>query len=146
MFERHRDDFESLARMAQEDFSLHYFHRDFLMLDGNKVWRPGTPEGFSSARYELYMSHFRRFPKWTINSFDKNGKVLQFSPGSVVTWETENSFERIVFSKSIAYSEVPISPLVESLDGVKFETFTTLYKSIGGNWYLYRSGGISKPE
>ena len=144
-FAPHAAALERIARMAKEDSQVTAVHRDFVLLKGG-VWRDDSEEGFSSERWNAYRDAFRQTGDLDIDGISKVGGIMEFSPTSVAVEDIEDSMESLVISKGFAYSENPPMRLSRSLDEMGFESAETYYKAIGGNWYLYRDFGVSKPE
>lgn len=144
-FNAHRSAFEKLVTMASEDEPLGSVYRDLVLLNNTgylERWHDDSNPGFSQKRWNEYRAIFNEAEiLWVSKTYG----VIIFGPLSVDVAEIDNSYESIVVSKGIAYSETSL-PTVDSLDSMGFETSPILYKSIGGNWYLYRDWGISKPE
>ena len=65
---------------------------------------------------------------------------------SFCSTEPDDSYEYIVSEKGYAYSPTDPPGLVESLNGMGFESKGTFYKGIADHWYLYHEWGVGKPE
>jgi hypothetical protein len=136
-FLAHRADFERLVVMANEDTHLIRIAPDFTWLDDDSAW-PRKNVGFSEQRWNDYRQIFRRVGA-TEGILNYNHPTLILFPivstGLVPTGT----------NKGLAYSEVPLNPILKSLDQEppdnlrdgRDRTHVRAYKPIDKNWYIY---------
>lgn len=144
-FVKHRANFEKLVQMANDDTNVMSVYKDLVLLNGYKGWRNDQQDGFSSKRLNEYKEVFKLLGSPYIHNISKEGDVIKIHSASIGVSRLDD-YESIVISKGYAYSLKEPSPLVDSLDGMGFETNGTFYKKIDEHWYLYFDSGISKPE
>lgn len=142
-FSEHRANFEKLVRMMNEDTKVRTIYKDHVALDDTPVWRSDDQKGFSTARWNEYKELFTRLGSPYIHRISKEGDVIEIASGSVVVYDTSDSYESVVTSKGYVFSLKEPSPLVKSLDDAQINPS---YRKIDGNWYLHYHSGVSKPE
>lgn len=145
-FYSHRANFEKVARWAEEDSRVHIVDKDYVALNGYKIWRNEGQEGFSTERWNEYKQLFDQLGSRYVRQLSKEDGIVKIASASIAVSETENSYESVVITKGYAYSLKEPSPLVETLDEMGFEDRGTYYKRISENWYLYHDWGVAKPE
>lgn len=130
IFEEHKQDFDRLKRMSEEDV-------DFVRVAYNFVWRSddfslNPDKGLPNARWDEYR---QLFDKLRLNGgiarpVDQKMLMLISASRGMVTGGS---------SKGYAYSEIPPGPLYESLDSITPNEIGSnpAFKRIRGNWYLY---------
>ena len=144
-FNKHRNNFEKLVKIANEDANVMSVSKNYVLLNDYKRWQNDQQEDFSFKRWSEYKEIFKLLGSPYIHSISKDGDVIKISSASIGVSRIDD-YESIVISKGYVYSLKEPSPLVDSLDGMGFETNGTFYKRIDENWYLYFDSGISKPE
>jgi hypothetical protein len=142
-FHDHRTNFEKIVQMMNEDTNVRSIYEGHVWLDDTHVWQTDEQKGFSTARWNQYKELFPQLGSPNIHRISKKGDIIEIASGSVVVYDTDDPYEKVVTSKGYAYSLNEPSPLVSSLDDPEMNPS---YKRIAGNWYLYFSSGISKPE
>jgi len=143
-FQEHQPDFDKLVGMANEDSGVRAIYPSLVVLKGYKIWPNDTAEGFTQQRWGEYQSLFANLEAYDIGGFSKDSNIIHITASRGVS--DLDDYESIVITKGYAYSPEEPSPLVESLDGMGFDSRGTYYKKIGERWYLYHDWGISKPE
>lgn len=138
-YQSHEADFQKMIRMVKDDSNVVRISPDFTMLGDNYKWpRPESELGFTKERWEEYRQIFRKLELedgvawYTI----KKGPVLLLAS---VKSRASNSGGS---TKGYAFSTEPLSPVLESLDDVRFDGTTRhpklpVYRKITDNWYLY---------
>jgi hypothetical protein len=142
-FYDHRENFEKLVRMMNEDTKIRSVYEDHVALDDIPVWRTDDQEGFSTVRWAEYKSLFTQLGSSHIHRISKIGDMIEIASGTIEVHEIPDAEGPVVTSKGYAYSLKEPSPLVESLDDPQMNP---CYKRIDGNWYLYYHSGVAKPE
>jgi hypothetical protein len=136
-FFAHRADFERLVAMANEDSHLIRIAPDFTWLDDDSSW-PRKDVGISEERWNDYRQVFR-----SVGATD--GVVKRDSPTQIMFSITSGGLVPSGFSKGLVYSQMPLSPVLKSLDK-RFpdelrdgpdRSHILAYKSIGDHWYIY---------
>lgn len=137
-FEDHAAQFVELVKMANEDKKVVRIARDFTWLEDNVNWpRPEAQRGISEMRWDQYRRLFRELgiTDGLARYDDPSGAVIHLTVFSM------GLLDRGI-SKGYAYSEVDLSPVVDSLDKRPDELRGSkqdgvVYRKIRGNWYLY---------
>ena len=142
-FLKHRENFEKLVRMMNDDTKVRTVHEDYVALDDTPIWRSDDQKGFSTARWNEYKELFTQLGSPYIHRISRKGDVIEIASGSIVVHEIRDSEGPLVTSKGYSYSSKQPSPLAESLDNPQMNP---CYKRIDGNWYLYYDSGVNKPE
>lgn len=144
-FQLHRESFEKLATMANEDSRVSWLFDDFAVFDDYKFWPKEVQGRFSWARWNEYDSVFRSLGTAAKHQFERNSSIVLI-PVSVDTTEPDADYEYRVSVKGYAYSQSPLSSTVDSLDSLGVDDLGRSYKRIDSHWYLYHDCGIGKPE
>jgi len=133
----HRADFEKLVAMANEDSHLDRIAPDFTWLDDDASW-PRKDVGISEERWNDYRQLFR-----SVGATD--GIVKRDSPTQIMFSITSGGLVPSGFSKGLVYSQMPLSPVLKSLDK-RFpdelwdgpdRSHLLVYKPIDEHWYIY---------
>jgi hypothetical protein len=133
-FLEHKQLFDLLIKMANEDRSVTRIANDFFKLDSNnsEPIRVPTP-AFSRYRWNQYCDTFRELNL-------KNGLMrLSEYPGTVFLLPFYNELT-LVDDKGYAFSPRPLVPLQNSLDDPRRLNPGFAFKHIQGDWYLFAIG------
>ena len=136
-FLAHREDFERLVTMANEDSHLTRIAPDFTWLDNNVAW-PREDVGITNERWNEYRHLFHTTGVSIGIEKGMNPSRIFFpidARGLVPTGAT----------KGLVYSEEPLSPVLKSLDKAPPEKLyegpdhnhVLVYKPIENHWYIY---------
>jgi len=136
-FFAHRADFERLVAMANEDNHLIRIAPDFTWLDDDSSW-PRKDVGISVQRWNDYRQLFR-----SVGATD--GVIKRDSPPRIIFPITSGGLVPSGFAKGLVYSQMPLSPVLKSLDK-RFpdelrdgpdRSHILVYKPIADHWYIY---------
>ncbi len=136
-FFAHRADFERLVAMANEDNHLIRIAPDFTWLDDDSSW-PRKDVGISEERWNDYRQMFRRVGA-------SEGIIKGANPPRIMFSITSGGLVPTGFDKGLVYSQMPLSPVLKSLDK-RFpnklrdgpdRSHILVYKPIGDHWYIY---------
>lgn len=136
-FFAHRADFERLVAMANEDSHLTRIAPDFTWLDDDVAW-PRNNVGISEQRWNDYRQMFQRVG-------DSTGIVKGTNPARIIFPITSGGLVPSGFAKGLVYSQMPLSPVLKSLDK-RFpdelrdgpdRSHILVYKPIADHWYIY---------
>lgn len=136
-FTEKRQLFEKLRRMSNEDPKVIRIAPEFTRLETNWAWpRPEAELGFSKARWDEYRSAFKDLRLDTGLSRESsapNATIYLASSSQGMTFRGS--------SKGYAYSTVPLTPVVPSLDAThhvlsKGAKHGVIYRKITDSWYL----------
>lgn len=144
-FQSHRANFEKLVTMANEDRDVRRIFPDEVMLVDYRTWPEPCAQCFSWQRWAEYQEIFAGLGVEEPYFLSKDSDMVRITT-SFESTETESEAESIISEKGYAYLANEPAGLVESLNGMGFETKGTYYKRIARNWYLYHEWGVSKPE
>ncbi|HXU20701.1 MAG TPA: hypothetical protein VN788_08985 [Verrucomicrobiae bacterium] len=131
----HEADFETIVKMAQQDIHVERIAQDFTWLDTDVSW-PRKNVGITQPRWNRYRELFRRagIPDGILNYADPPEVLFPIvSRGLVPAGQT----------KGIAYSPLPLAPVLASLDArppARFydnKGYVIAYKPIKVHWYIY---------
>ena len=136
-FVAHRADFEKLVAMANEDNHLTRIAPDFTWLDDDVGW-PRKNVGISEERWNDYRQMFQKVGV-------PDGIIRRTSPAQIMIPIVSAGLVPTGFIKGLAYSQEPLRPVLQSLDG-KFpqslwdgpgRSHVLAYKPIEDHWYIY---------
>ena len=134
-FQKHRADFEKLARMVNEDRDLRGIIGGHLHSADSRTSDQAYEEEFSEERLSEYHLLFSRLIDYRVERL-----LLKYDRGLVILvssdWIAPDDVEKGYF-----YSRVEPGPLVGSLDKFGFASKGIFYKKIDEHWYLYFEGG-----
>lgn len=124
-FWQHREQFEQLVQMSNEDAAMTRIAYEF-------TWPENAVElGFTEVRWNQYRTLFQQTGLSGGLVRRKDGKVIFLFWGfGLVTGGRE---------KGYVYSTQPLHPVVDSLDDIPIpvESLKPIYKKIAENWHLY---------
>jgi hypothetical protein len=129
--------FSKLVQMSNEDTNVIRIAFNFTRLETNWAWpRPESQPGFSTERWRAYR---KLFPQAGLESgldrdSNSNGAAIFLTAASKgMTFRGS--------SKGYVYSTGPLSPIVESLDGLESQPAAskhgTIYKKVHDHWHLF---------
>lgn len=123
-FWQHREQFDQLARMSNEDSLMTVITYD------STYSRTSIEPLFSEERWGQYRNLFREI------SLTRG--LRRREDGAIIFTYREGY---LGLRKGYVYSEKPLQPSVDSLEDTKVssESIETIYKKIDENWYMYRS-------
>lgn len=133
----HRADFERLVVMVNEDNHLIRIAPDFTWLDDNSSW-PRKDVGISVLRWNGYRQLFRSVGA-------RDGVIKRDSPTRIIFPITTGGLVPSGFAKGLVYSQMPLSPVLKSLDERPPDelrdgpdhSHILVYKPIDNHWYIY---------
>lgn len=133
-FREHREQFQSLIKMFDEDASLYKIAWDFTLLADDRSWpRPTDRLGVSEQRWREYRRLFR--------ALGLSGGISRPSPDSamIVLVSSEIGTLSDGSEKGYAYSCEPLSPTTERLPSRPYNMVPGLaqFVPLDGCWYLY---------
>lgn len=136
-FTEKRQMFEKLQRMSNEDPKVIRIAPEFTRLETNWAWpRPDAELGFSRARWDEYKNAFKDL------RLDAGLSRESSAPNAAIYFS--RSSQGMIFrgsSKGYAYSTLPLTPVVPSLDVAhhvlsKGTKHGVAYRKITDSWYL----------
>lgn len=132
-FARHRDDFEKLVKMSDEDRHVVSIDFDSTALDSDGSW-PRANVGISPDRWNSYRVLFREL------RISHGLARFEDYPESVFFFASAIGIVPSGSAKGYAYSPKPLSPVRDSLDHFRVkesneDTFT--FEEIAPHWYLF---------
>lgn len=129
-FRLNEDDFNKLAKMANEDEHVQTIGFDVTHLKSNVRGEDKSQQDLSKERWDEYR---RLFKKLGLMFLDRTqGLGIEF----ILAVAAEKEIGRHI-GKGYAYSVQEPSPIVDSLDGISPEDQKPVFKKIKDNWYLY---------
>jgi hypothetical protein len=136
-FQAHRDDFERLVAMANEDSRLTRIAPDFTWLVDDVAW-PRKDVGISKERWNDYRQIFRR-------AGAPEGIAKGTNPTRIIFPIMSQGLVPAGFTKGLVYSQTPLSPVLRSLDERPPDklwdgpdrSHVLVYKPIDNHWYIY---------
>lgn len=144
-FHKHRCAFDTLINMAREDHQIRAIYSSEVFLTNYRIWPTNCSTCFSRERWNDYQAVIAGLGDWELYHLSQQPGMVHL-PVSFESTEPDENLEYLASEKGYAYSQNEPKGLVESLDGMGFETKGTFYKEIGGGWYLYHEWGVGKPE
>ena len=145
-FDEHRSGFDRLIKMASEDQGdLLTIYNDQVMFADYGQWPRDCDACVSSQRWNEYQTVFANLGELRPHDLSRRTGMLLILV-SFCSTEPDDSYEYIVSEKGYAYSPTDPPGLVESLNGMGFESKGTFYKKIADHWYLYHEWSVGKPE
>jgi hypothetical protein len=129
-FTARRGDLEKLVKMADEDQHLVRIASNFTWLDTDASW-PRNNIGMSPARWNAYRLLFEQF-----GIHGGISRRVDF-PESVFFLVSGRGIVPSGSTKGIVYSLRQLSPIRESLDGLKPTDKGLYFEKIDENWYLF---------
>jgi len=135
LFAQHRDEFQTLVKMANEDIHLIRITPSFTTLDDDNEW-PRQNIGIPQKRWAEYKRLFSRVRT------DGITKPLD-SPQRVEFPINEAGMAPAGSSKGLVYSSTPLTPVLPSLDVRPPDRYsddkghTRVYRQIEDHWYIY---------
>jgi len=144
-FSEHRPAFDKLIELAIEDKVDLTIYNDREMFAEPGNWPKSCDNCVSADRWAEYQTVFVKLgDPQPLELTSRNRMMLM--PVSFRSTEPDGGLESLTSEKGYVYSERNPWPVVESLDGMGFDTKGTFFKKISGSWYLYHEWGVSKPE
>jgi len=140
----HRETFEKLVRMANEDSDVEWLYDDSVVFTDYRIWPKDGRNRFSWERWNEYDLAFKTLGLTAQHEFDKELATVLI-PASIETTEPDADYEYRVSVKGFAYSRLSL-PTVDSLDSLGVSHLGRTYRRIDEHWYLYHDCGIGKPE
>ncbi len=144
-FHAHRDHFEQLRNMANEDHDLLAVYTDHVMFTDYRRWPQDCDRCFSRQRFDLYRNLLGSLSDNQLHILHTQPGV-QFVPVSFNSTEPDGDGAYVTSEKGYAYLPSEPAALVESLDGMGFESKGLSYRKVADHWYLYHERGFGKPE
>jgi hypothetical protein len=138
-FNQHREEFEGLATMANEDTTMDYISFDLLETRNHVAWPRPEPEwGITRARWEEYKRLFKLTGVEDGLIRDENGNVdFQVRLGNGIE---DGSSKGFMYCHSSTISSPTFAPCGEHGNLGKIADgygFFTKYRRLSGNWFLY---------
>lgn len=125
--------FEELISLFEADSKIDRIAFNFTWLMDD-LSRSATELGFTEARWNLYRDIFSKLGL-------KEGLTRPRNPQRIQMIASLISVTIGGTSKGYAYSKTPLEPIFDSLDSIPLEAqgkgYKTIYKKLGGNWYLF---------
>jgi hypothetical protein len=144
-FLEHQAAFAKLIETSREEADVLTVYSDQVMLTNYRIWPNECQHCFSAERFSRYQAAFSELRNVTPYRFSKNSRAILI-PVSFCSTEPDEDYEYLISEKGYFYSPTDPAPLVESLNGMGFDTKGTFYKKITGSWYLYHEWRVGKPE
>jgi hypothetical protein len=137
VFAHRRQEFETLAAMAERDRSVVRIAPDFTWLENDLRWpRPDDQLGFSRERWEQYRSLFRQL------HLEAGVARTESHPGVLFLIASAKGLVTGGSDKGYAFSRVKLASVDVALDRVPRREGVPVFKHLDGDWYLYaRSDG-----
>lgn len=128
---QHQAEFNELIKMSNLDPRVIRIADDFTWLDTNANWpRPDSEIGFSKERWDEYRRAFHSLGL-------KYGLMRPMDTESIFLIVSSAGTVSSGSSKGYAYSIMPLSPLVDSLQETSIAHQHAVYKKLSDNWYLF---------
>ena len=138
-FNRHREEFETLASMAKEDSVMNRIAYDFTWRQDSVAWPRPEPEwGITEARWNQYRRLFKKVGATAGLSQDQQGNIyfLMHTEGSVVGGASKG----FVYCQTTEASPGLILPCSEQRNFGKRDDGngnSAEYRRLSDHWYIY---------
>lgn len=124
-FWQHREQFEQLVQMSNEDAAMTRIAHEF-------TWPENAVElGFTEVRWNRYRTLFQQT--------ELSGGLVRRKDGTVIFLFWLYGLVTGGETKGYVYSPSPLHPVVDSLDdlSIPVESLKPIYKQIAENWYMF---------
>jgi len=115
------------------------------MFTDYRIWPRDRNKCFSSQRWSEYENAFANLGNARPYRLSKEDGTVRIVV-SFSSTEPDADYQYLVSEKGYVYSLAEPPGLVESLNGIGFETKGTFHKKIADHWYLYHEWSVGKPE
>ena len=147
-FQEHRDAFDKLVAMTNTDHEVHsisFLTDEYRVYFEDRAWPADCSNCFSAQRWSEYKTAFAGLGNVKASGLSKEVGSVRI-PDTFSFTVVDANYEYLVSEKGYAYSPREPPGVIESLNGMGFDSKGIFYKKIADHWYLYHDWAVGTPE